>query len=428
MQPSSTTTIFESLESNVRSYCREFPSIFSKALGHTLWDEHGRTYIDFFSGAGALNYGHNHPRLKRKLIDYLEQDGIVHSLDLHTQAKAAFLNRFNQVILKPRHLDYRVMFPGPTGTNSVESALKIARKVTGRHTVIAFTNAFHGMTLGALALSSNRFKRAGAGVPLSSTVHVPFDQYFGDGLDTVDYLERCLYDQGSGVSRPAAVILETVQGEGGVHVASTAWLKAVETICRQHKVPLIVDDVQVGCGRTGPFFSFEQSGIHPDIVCLSKSISGYGLPMALTLIRPEFDEKWSPGEHNGTFRGNNAAFVTATEALSFWEDRRLEQETLKRGQTVEVFLQNLAEELPELGAEVRGRGLIYGLAVDDAEAAHAISQEAFARGLLVETSGADGQVVKLLPPLTITDDALADGLKRLGESAAVVAKTLVSNS
>lgn len=415
------TTIFDALESQVRSYCRTFPAVFARAKGERLWDEDGREYVDFFAGAGALNYGHNPDPLKRRLLAYLEGDGILHSLDLHTVAKRDFLQRFDQVILRPRGLDYRVMFPGPTGTNAVESALKIARKVTGRHTVIAFTNAFHGMTLGALALSSNRFKRAGAGVPLTATAHVPFDGYFGEGMDTVDYLERCLEDQGSGISRPAAVILETVQGEGGVHVARTEWLRAVEAVCRSHGVPLIVDDVQVGCGRTGPFFSFEASGIRPDIVCLSKSISGYGLPMALTLIRPDFDDAWTPGEHNGTFRGHNAAFVTAAAALDFWEDDRLPRSTRAKGERVREALTEVAESFPALGGSVRGRGLIWGLELEEPGAAEAVSREAFRRGLLIETSGAEGQVVKCLPPLTVDEAGLETGLSRLADSVAAVA-------
>lgn len=418
------TTIFDALESEVRSYCRSFPAVFSRAKGERLWDDGGREYVDFFAGAGALNYGHNPDPLKRRLLAYLEEDGILHSLDLHTVAKRDFLERFQNVILHPRGLNYRVMFPGPTGTNAVESALKIARKVTARHTVIAFTNAFHGMTLGALALSSNRFKRSGAGLPLTSTVHVPFDGYFGEGMNTVDYLERCLEDQGSGVSRPAAVILETVQGEGGVHVARDEWLRAVETVCRSHEVPLIVDDVQVGCGRTGPFFSFESSGIRPDIVCLSKSISGYGLPMALTLIRPDFDAVWSPGEHNGTFRGHNAAFVTATAALDFWEDDRLTRSTRAKGERVRACLTELAESFPVLRASVRGRGLIWGLELESSGAAEAVSREAFRTGLLIETSGAESQVVKCLPPLTISDEGLEEGLSRLAAGVAAVARAL----
>lgn len=407
--------LFEELESNVRSYCRSFPTVFTKAKGHMLWDRQGRSYIDFFAGAGALNYGHNNPRLKERLLQYIASDGITHSLDMHTVAKAEFLQRFSDVILSPRKLSYKVMFPGPTGTNAVESALKLARKVTGRETVISFTNGFHGMTLGSLAASSNQFKRKGAGVPLSHTVHMPYDGYLGESVNTAEYLERFLTDNGSGISLPAAVIVETVQGEGGIHAARDTWLKAVETICRQHGVLLIVDDVQVGCGRTGPFFSFEPSGIYPDMVCLSKSISGYGTPMALTLIRPELD-RFEPGEHNGTFRGHNLAFVTAHEALSYWTDDALTESTHEKGRHVRRFLEDIVHHFPEARASVRGRGLMQGLAFPNAELAGQIAAHAFSQGLIIETSGADSNVVKILPPLTISQEGLDAGLEILFES------------
>lgn len=272
--------VFAQMESEVRSYCRHFPVVFAKASGHTIWDAAGRDYIDFFAGAGALNYGHNNPVIKEKLIEYLTKDGLTHSLDMATEAKEALLQRFDEVILAPRGLRYKVMFPGPTGTNSVEAALKLARKVTGRHTILSFTNGFHGMTIGSLSVTGNRTKREGAGMP--------------DAMDTAAYIERLLEDGGSGLSLPAAMILETVQGEGGINVASDAWLQSIEKMCRKHGILLIVDDVQAGCGRTGTFFSFERAGIVPDIVCLSKSIGGYGLPLALTLIKPELDI-WKPG-------------------------------------------------------------------------------------------------------------------------------------
>ncbi len=418
IQSFSEVELFTERESNVRSYCRSFPAVFSKANGHSLWDTHGKEYIDFFSGAGALNYGHNHPRLKQALLKYIEEDGITHSLDMYTEAKARFLERFSDIILDPRNMHYRIMFPGPTGTNSVESALKLARKITRRESVISFTNAFHGMTLGSLALSGNQFKRNGAGVPLPFTVHMPYDGYFGPGIDTIEYLERFLQDLGSGVSLPAAVIVETIQGEGGVNVASARWLRRVEQICRAYDILFIADDVQVGCGRTGPFFSFEEYQINPDIICLSKSISGYGLPMALTLIKPELDQ-WEPGEHNGTFRGNNPAFVTAAQALStFWEDKVLSQQTHRKGEYVRQVLHHLSTQYAQALPEVRGKGLIWGLAAESRDdLASRISMEAFKQGLIIETSGSESNVLKILPPLTITDQALEKGMDILLETA-----------
>lgn len=407
--------VFAQMESEVRSYCRHFPVVFAKASGHTIWDTTGRGYIDFFAGAGALNYGHNNPVIKKKLIEYLTMDGLTHSLDMATEAKEALLQRFDEVILAPRGLRYKVMFPGPTGTNSVEAALKLARKVTGRHTILSFTNGFHGMTIGSLSVTGNRTKREGAGMPLTHTHALPYDQYMGDAMDTAAYIERLLEDGGSGLSLPAAMILETVQGEGGINVASDAWLQSIEKMCLKHGILLIVDDVQAGCGRTGTFFSFERAGIVPDIVCLSKSIGGYGLPLALTLIKPELDI-WKPGEHNGTFRGNNLAFVAAREALNYWQDDSFSKSIEQKGQMVRARLEQLVTAYPYLQGEVRGKGLMLGIAVKAEGLAEEICTRAFERGLIMETSGPNSEVMKLLPPLTITDEALKTGLAILEES------------
>ncbi|HEX9735839.1 MAG TPA: diaminobutyrate--2-oxoglutarate transaminase [Thermoanaerobaculia bacterium] len=409
--------IFERLESEVRSYSRAFPAVFQQAQGDHLIDEDGRRYIDFFAGAGVMNYGHNNPRLKRKLLEYLEDDGLVHGLDMATAAKRRFLERFEEVVLRPRGLAYKVQFPGPTGTNAVEAALKLARKVTGRHDVIAFTNAFHGMTLGSLAVTGNAFKRAGAGLPLAHATVMPFDGYHGDDVDTLDLLEAYLADAGSGVEAPAAVILETVQAEGGVRPAGFKWLRRLAQLTRQHGALLIVDDVQVGCGRTGPFFSFEPAGVEPDVVCLSKSLSGFGLPMALVLLKPDLDV-WQPGEHNGTFRGHNPAFVTAAEALSFWQDDELQRAVEAKARRVASRLLEIAGGQPQAAGVVRGRGLIQGMAFEDPELAGKVSREAFARGLVIETAGAQDEVLKLLPPLTIERETLESGLDLIEESLA----------
>lgn len=408
--------VFESLESEVRSYCREWPVVFAKAEGSRLYDEHGREYLDFFSGAGALNYGHNHPDLLAPLLEYLNSGAIVHSLDMHTAAKRTFLERFQGLILEPRGLEYRVMFPGPTGTNSVEAALKLARKATGRQHVLSFTNAFHGMTLGSLSVTGNSMKRQGAGIPLTNASKIPYDDYFNGAVDDFLWLERVLEDSGSGVDKPAAIIVETVQGEGGVNAARAEWLRALAELCKRHDILLIVDDVQAGCGRTGTFFSFEEAGIVPDIVCLSKSISGYGLPMALTLLRPDLDV-WEPGEHNGTFRGHNLAFVTAATALErFWSDDLFVKELAERIEQLHQGLQQIADA--HEGAAVRGRGMLAGLVFADPEAAGRVTEKAFELGLLVETSGPESEVVKVMPALTIDQQDLADALDLLSKAAA----------
>jgi len=407
--------VFERLESNVRSYCRSWPTVFTKGRGDHLYDEEGRQYIDFFSGAGALNYGHNNPHLKRALIQYLEDDGVVHGLDTATAAKQRFLERFEEVILKPRGMNYKMQFPGPTGTNAVEAALKLARKVTGRHKVVGFTNAFHGMTLGSLAVTGNAMKREGAGIVLGMGMSMPYAGYLDRDGDTIAYLEKRLEDAGSGTDTPAAIIVETIQAEGGMRMASSNWMRRLGQLCRDHGIVLIVDDIQVGCGRTGPFFSFEDVDLKPDIICLSKSISGFGLPMALLLLKPELDV-WEPGEHNGTFRGHNPAFVTATEALMFWKTDDLMKSTHRKARVVNHTLTRIAARFPSAEMEHRGRGLIQGLMSPLPDLSSEVCTEAFHRGLIIETSGPGSEVVKLLPPLTIDDTALDQGLEIIEKS------------
>lgn len=408
--------IFERLESNVRSYCRSWPTVFVTGRGSTLIDREGREYLDFFAGAGALNYGHNNPVLKQRLLRYLEEDGVVHGLDTATAAKAELLETLDEVLLRPRELDYRVQFPGPTGTNAVEAALKLARKVTGRDGIVSFTNAFHGMTLGSLAVTGNSMKRRGAGVPLTNAVAMPFDGFLGEGVDTIDFFRRYLEDNGSGVDLPAAVILETVQAEGGINVASVEWLRDLVDVCRTHGVLVVVDDIQVGCGRTGQFFSFEEADIEPDIVCLSKSLSGYGLPFSLLLFHARYDV-WEPGEHNGTFRGNNPAFVTASEALrTWWTTGKLTDDVGRKARIMRERLELITATHPGLFSDVRGRGMLQGVGCFSPETAERIGAAAFDLGLVIETAGPDGEVVKLLPPLVIEDAELEAGLDLLEQA------------
>lgn len=410
--------IFDRMESEVRGYVRSFPVIFQQAKGSVLIDESGKEYVDFFSGAGTLNYGHNNPVFKEKLIEYLSDDGIVHGLDMATSAKKQFLETVDELLLKPRSMNYTLQFTGPTGTNAVEAALKIARQVKGRQNVVSFTHGFHGVSGGSLAVTANAKFRDAAGVSLSDTTFVPYDGYFGPNIDTMAWLERMLDDKSSGMDQPAAVIVETVQGEGGVNVASARWLKALQKLCRQHDMLLIVDDIQVGCGRTGNFFSFEEAGITPDIITLSKSLSGYGLPMSLVLMRPELDI-WKPGAHSGTFRGNNMAFVTATQALkTYWADGQFAEQTRAKGKLVHDRLQELARSHPAAGLVVRGRGLIQGLASEShPELAGLIARKAFKHGLIIETSGAQDEVLKILPALTIEENQLVRGLGIIEQSA-----------
>ncbi len=406
--------IYNRRESNVRSYCRSFPAVFTTAQGAHLHDDRGRTYLDFLAGAGALNYGHNHPRLKQVLVDYILSDGVTHGLDFHTRAKTAFLEAFERHVLAPRHLPYVVQFTGPTGTNAVEAALKIARRATGRTGVFSYMGGYHGHSLGGLAATANREHRAAAGLSLHDTTFLPFPGSCGD-IDTHAYLRMILADGHSGIEVPAAIIVETVQAEGGVVVAPTPWLRELRAICDEYRIVLVVDEIQTGCGRTGPFFSFERAEIVPDIVVVSKSISGLGLPMALTLLKPELDI-WKPAEHTGTFRGNQLAFVTAAEALAIFDDQRLAEHTAALACQIATFAETRLVPL-DRRITYRGLGLIWGIdlgAIDPTGAfTKRVSGRCFEQGLIIERVGRNDTVLKILPPLTITRDEVADGLSRI---------------
>ncbi|MCD4758144.1 MAG: diaminobutyrate--2-oxoglutarate transaminase [Arcobacteraceae bacterium] len=404
--------IFESLESEVRGYIRSFPTIFTKAKGAILTDEQDVEYIDFFAGAGTLNYGHNNDAISAALIEYLQNDGIVHGLDMATTAKKEFLQTFENLILKPRNLEYKLQFTGPTGTNAVETALKLARLVKGRSNIVTFTNGYHGLSQGSLAVTGNNEYRDESYISRCNATFMPFDGYFGD-WNTLEYLRKFLDDGSSGVDIPAAVIVETIQGEGGINVASAKWLQELESICREYDILLIIDDIQVGNGRSGEFFSFEFAGINPDMVTLSKSIGG-GLPMALLLFRPDLDQ-WKPGEHTGTFRGNNLAFVASRVSLeNYWQNDDLSNAVFYKEKILKETLEKIAQKHKDTYTiDIRGRGLAYGFEIkDDKTIAGEISEYAFKENLIIETCGSDSQVVKFLPPLVIDEDTLREGLKR----------------
>jgi len=408
--------IFDEIESEVQSYARSFPRVFNKAQGEFLYDEDGNQYLDFLAGAGTLNYGHNNPIIKQALLDYIAEDGITHGLDLHTKAKGKFLETFNEKILKPRNLNYVVQFTGPTGTNAVEAALKLARNVKGRENIISFTNGFHGVSLGALATTGNSHHRGAAGVSLGGSSRMPYDGYLGDDVDTTAYLDKVLSDSSSGIDKPAAVLVETVQGEGGINAASFEWLRNLQSVCRKHDVLLIVDDIQAGCGRTGTYFSFEEVGIEPDIVTLSKSLGGYGLPFAVVLMKPELDQ-WKPGEHNGTFRGNNFAFVTAKAAIDYyWSNDQFAKEVKEKGDYIAKRVDAMVEAYGEGHFSARGRGMFRGINCVNGEIASQITRAAFKKGLIIETSGADDQVVKFLCPLIISQENLERGINIVEEA------------
>lgn len=403
------TQVFENLESSVRSYCRKYPTVFSKALNDEMFSETGDRYIDFLSVAGSMNYGHNNPIIKKAIMDYLTDDNIINALDLYTIAKRDFFTAFNDKILSQRNLKYKIMCCGPTGTNAVEAAIKLARKNRQKSNIIAFTGAYHGMTLGSLALTTDLTSRRGAGIPLNNVSFIPYD---GDGgIDSIKYLNWILEDDHSGIDKPAAIILETVQAEGGINIASVEWLRGVRKICDKYNILMIVDDIQVGNGRTGYFFSFERAGIVPDIVVLSKSISGFGLPMSLLLIKPELDI-FVPAEHNGTFRGNQLSFIGATAGINIFVDQDFENEVKRKEEIIKDYLTG---EIISLDCRIRcrGIGLIWGIDFNEIDSTLAMKlvHNCFSKGLICELAGRNDGVLKLMPPLTVRDDILIEGLQ-----------------
>jgi diaminobutyrate-2-oxoglutarate transaminase len=423
-------SVFEQRESDIRAYCRVYPVVFDKASNARQTDEDGKEYIDFFAGAGVLNFGHNNERMTSAVIEYIQSGGVLHALDMKTTAKRKFMERFEKVILKPRKMTHKMQFIGPTGTNAVEAAMKLARRVTARQDIVAFTRGFHGMTLGSLAATANRYFRGAAGVPLNHVSHQPFgcDKpcigcESGCGLGSLEKLKGLYRDTSSGVTPPAAFLLETVQAEGGVNVASKEWLQAVADMAKEFGSLLIIDEIQVGMGRTGSFFSFDDMDIDPDIICMAKGLGGMGTPIAMNLIKPEVDEYWSPGEHTGTFRGQSISFVAGTEAINYFEDNALMKSVKAKADVMVKALEPLEARFESI--QVRGKGMIVGLDVTTGERAKAIVDECFKAGLLIASCGTGGRVVKLIPPLTIPDDDLAKGLKILVDTTLKVMEETV---
>lgn len=421
MNTNSNVTPFEEYESEVRSYCRNFPAVFTTAKGPFLYDEQGREYIDFFCGAGGLNYGHNNDYIKEKVVEYLQSDGVMHALDMYTAPKRDFIEFYEEKILKPRGLNYKIQFPGPTGTNAVEAALKLARKVTKRQNIFAIMGGFHGMTLGSIALTTDAASRAGAGVPLNNVTHIPAPYMF-PSLDTLEYIETILTDDHSGIEKPAAIVLETVQADGGINPFDVEWLRGIRDICDRHDILMVVDDIQVGCARTGWFFSFERAGIVPDIVTQSKSIGGYGMPFALVLFKPELD-KWSPGEHNGTFRGYQLSMVAAKAGLEVMLNDRVEEKVREGEKIIAAAMEKIKAIAPDK-IKTRGIGYIWGVDLwrydHDGIASKKVLDECFKNGLIVERVGRGNTVIKVMPELLIDDATLTKGLEILENSIRTV--------
>jgi diaminobutyrate-2-oxoglutarate transaminase len=383
--------------------------VFATASGSTITNEHGVDYLDFFAGAGALSYGHNNPVLVEVAIDHLRQGKLLHSLDTFTEDKRRFLSAIHDLILEPRQLDMVVQTVGPTGATAVEAALTLAQRITGKRAVVGFAGGYHGMSYRAASVSASMAGRETV-AHLGAFVALPFVEHLTEG--DLDLLDQALAFTIDG-ERVGAIIIEPTQGEGGARPFDPAYLGALRKIASAHDVVVIADEVQAGVGRTGPFFSFEGSGLDPDIICVSKSISGLGLPMAINLVRRSLDT-WAPGEFTGTFRGNNLAFATSATMLeTYWTTADQEKATEERGILVRNHLSAISEEFSGGKWEVRGNGMLSGLQVTTGDLADAICDAAFADRLIVETCGAGGKTIKVLAPIVTSMEQLTDGLTRL---------------
>ena len=408
--------IFEQWESKIRAYCRAVPTVFTSSSNATMQDENGKSYLDFFAGAGVLNFGHNNAAMKRAVIDFIEKDGVTHSLDMYTSVKRDFIETFVETILKPRGMNHKMQFTGPTGTNAVEASLKLARRITGRENIVAFTKGFHGMTLGALTCTANQYFRNAAGVRLDYVIRQPFGCEspckgcsLGCGMESLNALRATFEDPASGVKAPAAFLVETIQAEGGVRVASREWLHGVQQLAKDLGALFIIDDIQVGSGRTGNYFSFDGMELDPDIVVLAKGIGGFGTPLAMTLNKPEWDEHWSPGEHTGTFRGQGISFVAGKVGIEYFKDEVFGKDVKTKGVFMQQTLLRVVAKHPEL--QLRGKGMIWGMDFGVGEPVKAIATACFQNGLIIGACSGKGEVLKFIPPLTIPQEELERGLK-----------------
>lgn len=432
-------------ESNARSYPRRFPLALKSASGCLVTDVEGRTYLDCLAGAGTLALGHNHPEVIASLQDVLGSGLPLHTLDLVTPVKDKFVSDIFETLPAGLREEAKIQFCSPSGTDAVEAAIKLAKTATGRTDVIAFRGAYHGMSQGSLSLMGSLGPKASIGQLVPGTHFFPYPYAyrcpFGRGGDetatlAAEYFEKALRDPEGGINLPAAVILEAVQGEGGVIPAPAEWLRKVRSVTSELGIPLILDEVQSGVGRTGTFYAFQKAGIVPDIIVLSKAIGG-GLPMSVTIYRQGLD-LWKPGAHAGTFRGNQLAMAAGSKTLEIIKRDGLVERAAIAGRRLRANLERIQSHTPYIG-EVRGEGLMLGVEVIDptrnpdslghpphgGDIARAIQSAAFHDGLILETGGRHGSVLRLLPPLTISDaeidqasDILSDAFLRLGRNAA----------
>ncbi|MDQ6819882.1 MAG: diaminobutyrate--2-oxoglutarate transaminase family protein [Actinomycetota bacterium] len=421
----------ETWESSARTYPRRLPIAIDRGEGSYVVDLDGNVFIDFLSGAGSLPLGHSHPELIAAIQAQLPR--FQHGLDFPTEIRDEFASM--QLALLPDDLraKAKIAFCGPTGANAVEGALKLCKTATGRSEIVAFHGSYHGGSHGAMAASAlvSQKERVAGQMPGVHFFPYPYalrSALAGDadslGSRCVQYLERSLRDPHGGVALPAAVILEVVQGEGGVIPAPTDFLQGVRRVTRELGIPLILDEIQCGFGRTGTWFAFDQHGIAPDVVVASKGIGGLGMPAAIVLYDGRLDA-WSAGAHTGTFRGNQLAFAAGVEAIRIIERDGLLENVTELGALALEGLSELADE-HKLVAEARGMGLMLGLELVDPEtgepnqqAAVAVQRGALERGLIVELGGRDDAVVRMLPPLNVTRETLDQALGILREALAV---------
>lgn len=392
---------FEALESTVPFYSRSFPATFSRARGSFMLTEFGQKLIDFSSGAGTLNYGHNNHQIKSAIAKCIASDSVAHGPDMATPAKLEFMKTFSSVILQSRDLQYGLQFTEPADANAIDSALMLSRRA-GRQHIISFTHGCHGMSSGVIAASGNHCHRTASGDSFSGVTFTPCDGSLGPAVDTVEYPRKALMDESSGIDRPAAIVVETVQGRG-INVAGKQWLQSIQAIAKSVGAHFIVDDIQMDCGRAGDFFSLEFASLSPDIVVLSKSLSEYGLLLSTLLIREGLDA-WR-GEHIGSFRGSNLVLVSATANL-YRRCRTFSQDVQRMGEFMRRRLEPIASE-HGIGFAVGGRGMAFGFDCQIAEVAGGTIRKAFQKGLIVERCGPADQVIEFLPALTIDSETRA---------------------
>jgi diaminobutyrate-2-oxoglutarate transaminase len=402
--------ILERYESVSQNYVRSARIIFDRARGSELFDELGNRYIDFFSAGSSLTLGHNNAGVTSALKAYLSEGRVFQTCDKTSVSKRNFIEKFVNAVLEPRKLNYKILFTDPAGGTAAELAFRLARPFRNRTNIIAFTNANHGLTEGSLS-ATGRQRQQSFGLR-ANTMFMPYCGYFGDDTDTIAFLRRYLTDTTSGLDLPAAAIVETTQVHGGLHIASAKWLKALEQLCREFEILLIVDETHTGCGRVGSYFSFEKAGLSPDMVIAPNAIAG-GLPISMLLLRPELD-MWRPGEQVGAFQGDSLAFIAATELLSEWSEARVNS-IAHLGAIMAQELSAFQERFPRRNFAVRGQGMLWGLDFARPGSAAVVSAWALERGLIVEPARLRDEVLLVLPPVTIEEAVLRDGLARLSQ-------------